>query len=202
MTTSMTAAVKWNLISVEDYLASESAAPIKHEYLRGVVHAMAGARIGHNNIAGNTFAALHGRLRKQRCRPYNSDTKIRVQRDDGICFYYPDVSVVCRSNPPTDSFQDEPVILIEVLSKQTRRIDLGEKKDAYLAIPSLAVYVLIEQEAPLVVAFRRSDAGFVREVHEGLDAVLALPEIGVTVPLAEIFEGVSFAPEANTAEDD
>jgi hypothetical protein len=46
-----------------------------------------------------------------------------------------------------------------------------------------------------VVAFRRTDGGFVREVYEGLDAVLPLGEIGIDLPLAEIYEAVEFVPE-------
>src|SRR5262245_43140779 len=133
----MSAAKKLNLVSVKEYLAGELISPIKHEYLGGVVYAMAGARNVHNVIAGNIFAALHGRLRGRRCRPYNSDTKIRVRLPTQVRFYYPEVSVVCRPNPPTDSFQDEPAVLFEVLSRKTRRIDEGEKKDAYLTIASL-----------------------------------------------------------------
>ena len=66
-------------------------------------------------------------------------TKVRIQLPSQIRFYYPDVSVICRSNPPNDSFQDEPVLVVEVLSRKTRRIEEGEKKDAYLTIPSLSV---------------------------------------------------------------
>lgn len=182
-------------ISVEDYLAGELSSPIKHEYLGGVVYAMAGARNVHNLIAGNVFGVLHARLRGQRCRPYNSDTKIRVRLPSHVRFYYPDVSVVCRPNPQTDSFQDEPAVIIEVLSRKTRRIDEGEKKDAYLTIPSLCVYALVEQEMPAVVVFRRTEHGFVREVHEGLEAVIPLDEIETSLPLAEVFDTVEFSPE-------
>lgn len=191
----MSTATTFNLVPVEDYLAGELISPIKHEYLGGVVYAMAGARNAHNVIATNTLGALYIRLRGQRCRPYNSDTKIRIQLLRHFRFYYPDVSVTCRPNPPNDSFQDEPAVLFEVLSRRTRRIDEGEKKDAYLTIPSLGVYVLIEQETAAVVAFRRTEGGFVREVHQGLDAVLPLGEIGIDLPLAEIYETVDFAPE-------
>src|SRR5207302_3667058 len=107
-----------------------------------------------------------------------------------IRFYYADASVICRPNSQTDAFQDEPAVLFEVLSRGTRRIDEGEKKDAYLTIPSLGVYVLIEQSTAAVVAFRRTESGFVREVYEGLDAVLPLGEIGVELPLGEIYETV------------
>jgi Uma2 family endonuclease len=183
------------LVSVEDYLAGELESPIKHEYVGGVVYAMAGARNLHNTIEGNAFAYLHGRLRGQRCRPYNSNTKTRIRLPTEVRFYYPDTSVVCHPNAPTDSFQDEPVIIVEVLSRKTRRIDEGEKKDAYLTIPTLAVYLLVEQETALVVAHRRTDRGFVRETYAGLDAVIPLPEVGIELPLAEIYDGVEPVPE-------
>jgi Uma2 family endonuclease len=196
----MTAAQKLNLISVEDYLAGELASPIKHEYLGGVVYAMAGARNVHNLIATNTLGSLHARLRGKRCRPFNSDTKIRVRLPTHIRFYYPEASVVCRPNPQTDSFQDDVVVIFEVLSRTTRRIHEGEKKDAYLTIPSLALYVLVEQETAAVIAYRRTEQGFVREVHEGLAAVLPLKEIDIELPLAEIYEGVEFTPERDADE--
>src|SRR5439155_3181988 len=132
----MTAAKKLELIPVEDYLAGELVSPIKHEYLGGVVYAMAGARNAHNLIATNTLVAVGNRLRGKRCRPFNSDTKVRVRLPTHVRFYYPELSVVCRANPPTDSFQDDPAVLFEVLYRSTRRIKEVEKKDAYLTIPS------------------------------------------------------------------
>jgi Uma2 family endonuclease len=197
----MSAAKRLNLLSVEDYLAGELVSPVKHEYLGGVVYAMAGARNLHNLIAGNAFGPLHARLRGRRCRPCNSDTKIRITLPTQIPFYYLDVSVTCRPNPANDSFQDEPALVIEVLSRATRRIDDGEKKDAYVTIPSLTLYLLVEQEMPAVVAFRRTKDGFVREVYEGLDAVVPLPEIDAVLPLAEVYQTVEFRPEPLEDED-
>ena len=156
---------------------------------------MAGARNLHNTVAGNAFAYLHGRLRGRSCRPYNSDTKVRIRLPTEVRFYYPDASIVCRQNAPTDSFQDEPVVIVEVLSRKTRRVDEGEKKDAYLMVPTLAVYLLAEQETALVVAHRRTDRGFVREAYAGLDAVISLPEVSIDLPLAEIHDGVELVPE-------
>jgi hypothetical protein len=65
-----------------------------------------------------------------------------------------------------------------------------------LTIPSLNVYLLVEQEAPAVLVYRRTEQGFVREVYEGLDAVIPLKEIETDLPLAEIYETVEFTPEA------
>ena len=197
----MSAAKKLNLISVEDYLAGELESPIKHEYLGGAVYAMAGARNSHNILVGNAFAALHARLKLRPCRPFNSDTKVRVRLPNQVRFYYPDVSVVCEPNPPDDSFQDHPVAIFEVLSRGTRRVDEGEKKDAYLALDSLSIYGLIEQDSPAVVVYRRTPQGFVRETYHGLESVVPLPEIDAELPLTEIYDRVEFSPELEPPED-
>jgi Uma2 family endonuclease len=192
----MTAAQKRHLISVDEYLAGEQRSRIKHEYLGGVVYAMAGGTNAHSTIASNTLGILHNQLRGKPCRALNSDTKIRIHlHTDHYRFYYADASVVCRSNPPGDQFQDQPVVIIEVLSRRTRRADEGEKKDAYLTIPSLSVYVLLEQDMPLAVVFRRTAQGFAREVYEGMEAVIPLPDIAANLPLAETYERIEFTPE-------
>src|ERR1041384_4090929 len=108
----MTAAKKLNLVSVEAYLAGELVSPIKHEYLGGVVYAMAGARNAHNLIASNTLIALGSRLRGRRCRGYNSDTKIRVRLPSQVRFFSPDTSVISPPTPPGDSFQEDPAVLV------------------------------------------------------------------------------------------
>lgn len=183
-------------ISVEDYLEGELISPIKHEYVGGVVYAMAGARNLHNLIATNLLVALGSRLRGKPCRAYNSDTKVRIPARSKTRFYYPDASVVCRPNPRDDSFQDQPVVVAEVLSESTRRIDEGEKQDAYLTLPSLRVYLLIEQDRPLVWVYRRGPSGFTREVYHEAGAVLPLGEIATELPLADLYDEVTFPPEA------
>jgi Uma2 family endonuclease len=182
-------------ISVEEYLDGESQSPVKHEYLGGTVHAMAGGSNAHNLIATNLTVALGSRLRGGPCRVYNSDTKIRLRLPSEVRFYYPDGSVVCRPNPPTDSFQDDPLLVAEVVSRTSRRTDEGEKKDAYLTIPSLSLYLLIEQDSLAVVVFRRGARGFSREDYVGLEALVRLDEIGSTLPLSELYDGVAFGPE-------
>jgi Uma2 family endonuclease len=198
----MSAVEKRGLVSVEEYLAGELVSPVKHEYVGGVVYALAGAKIPHDIIAVNITSNLHVRLRPRRpCRPFSADTKIRIRLPTIWKFYYPDASIICNSNPPENSFQDQPIAVFEVLSKGTRRIDEGEKKDAYLTISSLVAYLLVEQSMPLVVVHRRTTQGFAREEYEGLDAIIPLPELGTELPLAEIYEGVEFTPESDELSD-
>ncbi len=197
----MSVATKLNLISVDEYLAGELASTVKHEYLGGVAYAMAGATNAHNAIASNVLIALRSRLRGQKWRAYNSDTKIRVRLPAHTRFYYPDASVICRPNPPTDSFQDDPVVLVEVISGATCRLDEGEKRDAYLTIGSLSLLLLVEQNSPAILVYRRQDQGFVREAYEGLQTVVPLDEIGISLPLAEVYAAVTFTPETELREE-
>ena len=188
----MTAAKLIELVSVEDYLAGELVSETKHEYSGGYVYAMAGARNIHNEIASAWIGLLHAQLRGKSCRPYNSDTKVRVQLPTHTKFYYPDGMVVCDPNPADETYQDRPVVIAEVVSESTRRLDENEKREVYLTIPSLMAYLVIETDRPRIVVHRRTDNGFLAEVYEGTDAVIPLEAIEAELPLAELYERVDF----------
>jgi len=185
----MTTVARPHPLSPSSYLEEEASAPCKREFVDGFVYAMVGASNLHNRVATNVTGMLYAQLRGKPCRVYNSDTKVRVRRDAATRFYYPDASVVCRSNPPGDSFQDEPVIVIEVLSESTRRIDELEKKDAYLTIPSLHAYVLLESARQRALVWRRGDQGVQLESYDGAGATIPLPEVGCALLLGEVYEG-------------
>lgn len=187
----MPALKQQNFVTIPDYLAGEEISDVKHEYIGGTVHAMAGATNRHNTIATNAIASLHGSLRGKSCQPFNSDTKVRIEFPDHTRLYYPDAMVVCDSRSGTDHFQDRPVVIVEVLSDSTRRADLGEKRDAYLTISSLKVLIFVEPDFASVTLHRRKpEGGFAIEHHAGLDSVIALPEIEATLALADLYERV------------
>jgi Uma2 family endonuclease len=187
----MTAMKQPDFITIGDYLAGEETSDAKHEYLGGTVHAMAGGTNQHNTIAMNGLASLHGQLRGKTCRPFNSDTKVRIEFPDHTRFYYPDAMVVCDSRSATEHFQDRPVVIIEVLSDSTRRADLGEKRDAYLTIPDLKVLLFVEPDSASVLVYRRKpEGGFAAEQVSGPDTVIPLQEIEASLPLADLYERV------------
>ena len=82
----MSTATKLNLVPIDDYFAGELLSPIKHEFLGGFVYGMADARNAHNVIGTNLIGSLHGRLRGRPCRPFNSDTKIRIRLTTQVRF--------------------------------------------------------------------------------------------------------------------
>ncbi len=154
---------------------------------------MVGGTNAHNQIASNTLVSLGVQLRGKPCRAFNPDTKIRIQLASHTRFYYPDVSVICRPNPQQDTFQDDPSVIIEVLSDSTRRTDEGEKKDAYLTIPKLTAYILLQQSSISATCFRRGEQGFQAEFYSGAGAVIELPTIHATLRMNEVYDGIQFS---------
>jgi Uma2 family endonuclease len=186
-------------ITVEDYLDGELDAKRRHEYVDGVVYAMVGAKIRHNRISVNAMVSLANRLLQSPCEAFNSDTKVRVQSNKGIRFYYPDAMVVCDSNSEDSVFQDKPVVIVEVISDSTRRTDETEKRESYLSIDSLQVYLRVEQSVACVKVDRRKEDGFISHQYDGLTNIIPLPTLGIELPLADLYRGIEFpAVDAET----
>jgi Uma2 family endonuclease len=198
----MTAAKQIPLVSVEDYLARERVAKVKHEYTGGYVYAMAGGKNQHNRISVAFVSVMHSKLRGRRCEAFNSDTKVRIRMPTHTRFYYPDGMVVCEPNSPNDEFQDRPVVIAEVLSVSTRRTDEGEKREAYLTIPTLDAYLLIETERPRVVVYHRAPEGSAAQAYDGMDAAIPLKSVGLDLPLAELYERVDFTAAVREADEE
>lgn len=138
-------------ISEQDYLEGERVSAIRHEYIDGNVYAMAGASKNHDRIAGNVFAKFHAHLEQTACTPFSSDIKVKAAHD----FFYPDVIVVCDDKTADEYYTESPIIIVEVLSKSTRKTDQTLKRLAYQNLPSLEEYVLIEQDFVDVEICRR-----------------------------------------------
>ncbi len=174
----------------EEFLEAEHHYDVKHEYLGGMVYAMAGASTQHNEIASNLSGILYARLRGKPCKPFGSDMKLKLRISDSTYFYYPDAMIVCNRAGLGASWCERPVVVFEILSESTRRTDEREKHAAYLSIPGLAAYVLIEQDAQRVVIEHRVPTGWNREVVEGAGAVVRLAAAEVEFPLSELYERV------------
>ncbi len=181
MVANLTQDLTW--LSEESYLQAEASREIKHEYVAGAIYAMSGASKDHQRIAGNIYAAMNGFLKQQPCEAFASDVKVKA----GKHFFYPDVMVVCEDNSK-DHYVDSPVIIVEVLSKSTRRIDETVKKQAYQNIPSLKEYVLIEQDFVDVEVCRRSEGW--ASSHYFLGDTVLFEAIGLSMDVADIYERV------------
>ena len=169
------------------YVALEDGSPVKHEFLEGVVWAMAGGSPEHAAIAANIARLLGNHVAGQRCRVFSSDLRIRVKAT-GLATY-PDVTVVCGQleldpEDPKGHTVINPKVLVEVLSPSTAEYDRGEKLDHYRQIESLEAILLVAHDDRHVEVWRRSADGWHEQrVSEGaveiapIKAELSITEI-------------------------
>ncbi|MEP7317689.1 MAG: Uma2 family endonuclease [Panacibacter sp.] len=146
-------------ISIEDYLEMENASSEKHEYYKGEVFAMSGAKVPHNQISGNIYAVLHNKLKGKKCKPYNSDQRIHIQSN--TLFTYPDISIICGEiiTLNNDDYNVlNPTVIIEILSPSTKNYDRGEKFKLYRDIPTLKEYILTDSESIHIEVFRLNES--------------------------------------------
>lgn len=185
----MDSAIRQSTAGVAEYLASEERGEVRHEYLGGVLHAMAGASAAHNAIVLNIGAELRAKLRGGPCRVFVSDFKVHLQIAGENFFYYPDVVITCHERGIEKYFLRFPTVVFEVLSETTEAIDRREKLTNYRQTTTLEEYVLVAQDRREVIVHRRPD-GWAPQVITAPEAELKLPSLQVALPLTRIYEDV------------
>ncbi|WP_333874060.1 Uma2 family endonuclease [Methylobacter sp.] len=172
-------------ISAEEYLQGELLADIKHQLIDGEAYAMAGASENHNLLAGNIFSELKNHLKGTPCRTFMADMKVRVAED----FFYPDVMVVCDQDNEDEYYKKSPIIIVEVLSKATRKFDQTSKRIRCQTIPTLQEYVLIEQDKGEIQVFSRSQNW--QSFYYYLGDSITFYSLGITISVEDIYSQVN-----------
>jgi Uma2 family endonuclease len=181
--------------TAEEYLVIERAAEYKSQYFRGEIFAMAGATAAHNLISLNAAAELRNQLRSGGCRTYASD--MRVMAKDGKAFFYPDVVVVCEAAKFYDKLKDtllNPAIVVEVLSRGTRRFDLTVKLAAYQKFDSIREILLIAQDKVWIEHhYRTSKAKWEKQLYTELSQTLTLAAENCAIAVVDIYDGANLS---------
>lgn len=188
-------APKYNYVSQETYLETERASLEKHEYYQGEVFAMSGASFNHNRISVNTLTELSNKLKGKPCQPLGSDMRVHIPQN--TLYTYPDITVVCgKPELLDDSFDNllNPSVIIEILSKTTRKYDAGPKFKLYRDIPTLKEYILIDSLSVFVEQHFKNQNN-IWELHDykSMADNFISPVLNITFSLNDIYEGVTFA---------
>lgn len=173
----------------------EEKAAYRSQYVGGEIYAMAGTEPRHDIISNNLGGMFYLRFRGRDCTYHSADVKVRAKA--GELWTYPDWSVLCGKPEYDTSARPHsllnPQAIFEVLSPSTADFNRGEKFERYKRIGSLTDYVLVASEKMRVEHYIRQTGGdwLYREYHEG-DSVLKLAGVDAQLPLAEIYERVTF----------
>ena len=176
-------------MTLDEFIAWEERQELRYEFDGFQPVAMTGGSYAHDAVSTNLAIVVGGRLRGTRCRLHGSTLKVLAKGR----VRYLDAFVTCQSYGNADRFARDPVVIFEVPSPSTARTDRIDKVREYTALSSLQRYVLLEQDRVAATVMERQGAGWVTTVLTD-DAALPMPEIGLELLLAELYEGVDLAP--------
>ena len=192
-----------------EYLAFDADSDFRVEYADGQVYMMAGASNNHILITGNIFGYLFNQLLDSNCRIVQSEMRLKIQKKNKKSVYrYPDVMVTCGKpnyieDAPAATLTN-PTILFEVLSSSMEIVDTIQKVEEYRQINSVQDYLIVAQSEVRVMHYQRQiqpKRQWIYTDFTGLDEKIALPSIGCTLSLSEIYRRVEFEAEDETAEE-
>jgi Uma2 family endonuclease len=173
--------------SFAEYVRFERDAREKHEYVRGMILAMAGGTIEHSALIMAVASALSSQLRGRPCRTYDSNARIRVAATGNA--YYPDVSVVCgtlQADPEDALSIGNPAVLVEVLSPSTAEYDRTDKLADYQRIPSLRHVVHVFHDEQRIDVWTRHETDWTCSTHRPGEAA-PLATVGCTLDVTELY---------------
>lgn len=168
----------------EEYLRTEPDSEVRREYIDGRAYAMGGASFNHNIISMNISRKFGNHLEGTPCRTLVADMSLHF----GKTYVYPDVLVDCSKIEGKSRFAQAPILIVEVLSKSTRRHDLTKKLIQYINIPTLKEYVLIEQDIVSVQVLRKNNDWKIE--YYFLGDLVRFESIDLSLMVEEIYDHV------------
>jgi Uma2 family endonuclease len=152
--------------------------------------AMTGGNLRHDLLTRNIARALDARLRGG-CRSFGPNAGVRTIGD---AVRYPDAVVTCSRFDQSAREVPDPVVVFEVLSPTSGHTDRIVKLLEYRAVPSIRRYIIVEYASAAVTVHARGAAGADWTTTAlTADGILPLPEIGIEIPVADVFAGTDLA---------
>ena len=179
-------------MTLAEFLAWEERQELRWEFDGVRPVAVTGGTLGHDRITFNLRKALDMRLAGTPCQPFGPMLKIIATGS----VRYPDGAVTCSPTPLSATIVENPVAVFEVVSETSARTDRIEKLREYQATGSIQRYVILEQTSIAATVFARvGDLWTASALTE--NDTLAMPEIGLELPLAECYVGLELSARNN-----
>ena len=175
-------------MTAPEFLAWAESQPARHEFDGTRPVAMTGGDLGHSRLIRNISRALASRLAGSHCEPLGPDAAVATIGD---AIRYPDAVVTCTPFSDRDRLVPDPVIVFEVVSPSSVRTDRVTKLHEYQAVPSIRRYIIVEPAIAALTVLSRDHAGEAFRASGLSDTdILRLPEIGIEIPVAELYAGL------------
>jgi Uma2 family endonuclease len=172
-------------MSVDEFLVWSEGQEGRWELYNGVAYAMAPERVRHGTVKYAVQKALERGIAAAGlgCHMQPDGATVRVNAHTA---HEPDALVYCGEKLPGDAIEvPAPVIVVEVASPSTRRIDASLKLKGFFALASVHHYLIVDPEKlPLIHHQRQADGTILTHLVGSGPLVLDPP--GLAFDVAEL----------------
>ena len=184
----MNVALRKPRMTREQFFAWAQARDERYEFDGFEPVAMTGGTVNHSRIARNLGFALRARLQGSGCEPLGPDAGLATVGD---AVRYPDALVTCTETPGSAHVVAGVVAVFEVLSPTSGRSDRIVKVREYGAVPTILRYVILEYASIGLTVLERANGDEPWRVTAlTAEDTLRMPEIGIEIAVAELYENV------------
>ena len=186
----MDAAVRTPM-SRDEFFAWAERQELRHEFDGVGPVAMTGGNVGHSRLIRNVNGLLQRLLDGTAWESLGPEAGVATV---GNTVRYPDAVVTSTLMDNQARLVPDPVVVFEIVSPTSVRIDRIVKLREYAAVPTILCYVMVEAAFIGITVFARpvgQDAFEAESLPE--DGAVTLPGIGLRLPVSAIYRGV-FAP--------
>lgn len=166
----------------------------RHEFIGGEVRLMTGGTASHSRLVRNLGNRLNDTLGPRGCEAFADSLKVVAAGQ----VHYSDVVATCEPVPGDADVIGSPVLIAEVLSPSTAKLDTGRKWENYQTLPGLAAYLLVAQDRMRVELYTRHDGGWLYRALLRPEDRVEVPALGLSLPLAALYDRVIPTETAST----
>jgi len=179
-------------MTLEEFLSWDDGTETHYELIGGFPVAMAPPAAAHRILAMRLGSRIDAALASR--RPCNAQADAGVLRPERADTYFEaDLVATCEPHEIGQQAVKQPILIVEILSPSTERHDRRVKLPVYRQIPSVEEILFIASDGIYAELHRRSGAQWLIEILRGDEAMLTLASVGITIPLADLYEGIALA---------
>ena len=186
-------AVAEKLHSLEEYFDFCEMHEGRFEFVNGEIIEMSGESVTANRIAGNIHRYLGNQLDDEPYIFVQNSVKLKVK--EGKVFRTPDFFIAMESGNQI-KYATDPLLIVEVISEGTEKIDRMIKLNEYRSLQSLQYYLIVEQDNCFVEIYIREGERWYVEFYEKMDDVITLTHFNIELPLSAVYKKISFPKES------
>jgi Uma2 family endonuclease len=182
--------------TLAEYLRRVERSGEVYEYYDGIITKRPMGRIPHNTISANMVTVLNNALEE-------TDKDYQVMSGQQLVYLpvfnfslCPDVLVVAEDPQCFDNNEvllTNPILIVEVLSKSTKKYDKTDKFDEYRTLDSFREYVLIDQKkCHIEIRYRTDKNTWYYETFTDINGSIFLKSLGCSISVAKIYRKITF----------